>query len=205
MYIPNWFREERREVLHDLMRRNSFATLVTYDGERPFASHLPFFLDAEQGEHGTLRAHLARANEQWQHFAAGREAMVLFQGAHAYISPTWYEKQPSVPTWNYAVVHAYGVPRLLDDEAFFRLLHDLVAVYEPQPDALDMPEAHVRKLMPAIVGFEIEITRLEGKFKLGQNRSETDYARVITALRQSSDPLASALADLMRTSLIETE
>ncbi len=201
MYIPAWHREENPAVLHDLMRRFSFATLVTNDGGAPFASHLPFLIDAEHGAHGTLRAHLARANPQWHHFQEGVEALVIFQGPHAYISPSLYENQASVPTWNYAVVHAYGVPRLLDDTAFRAMLEELVQTYESgraQPWIMDLPEESIQKMMRGIVGFEIEITRLEGKLKFSQNRSETDQERVIAALLQSPAPLDNELAAWMQ-------
>lgn len=200
MYIPNWFREDNTAVLHELMRQFNFATLITTTEASPFATHLPFHIDTERGEYGTLRAHMARQNAQWQHFAEGQEALAIFQGAHAYISPAWYEAQPSVPTWNYAVVHAYGVPRVLEEEELYTLLRNLVAQHEPHPESLNMPEEHVRKQLRAIVGFEIEITRLEGKFKLSQNRSETDRQRVVAALREQDDPLASQVADMMANS-----
>jgi len=113
MYIPNSHRADDRAQLHGLMRQYNFATLVTQHEDAPFATHLPFLLDTERGAHGTLLAHLARANPQWRDFVAGREVLVIFQGPHAYISPSWYQVHPSVPTWNYAVVHAYGVPRII--------------------------------------------------------------------------------------------
>ncbi|HZO90441.1 MAG TPA: FMN-binding negative transcriptional regulator [Chthonomonadaceae bacterium] len=205
MYIPASFRVENPAVLHDLMRQFSFATLVTNDDNgRPFASHLPFLLDAERGPHGTLRAHMARANPQWRQFREGSEALVIFQGPHAYISPSWYEVHPSVPTWNYAVVHAYGVPRLLGEEALYLMLKDLVNTYESgfeRPWSFDEAEAHVGSMLRAIVGFDIEITRLEGKFKLSQNRSQADKERVIAALEQAADPFSAELAAWMRDSM----
>src|SRR5437868_7041638 len=106
MYIPAHFREDDPERLHSLIQEYSFGMLVTCEVGRPFASHLPFLLDTGRGPQGTLRAHLARANPQWQSFASGQEALVIFQGPHAYLSPSWYETHPSVPTWNYAAVHA---------------------------------------------------------------------------------------------------
>lgn len=207
MYVPAWFREENLTVLHNLMRQYSFATLVTFDGSRPFASHLPFLLDTEQGEYGTLRAHLARANPQWQQFQEGQEALVIFEGPHAYISPSWYEKQPSVPTWNYVVVHAYGVPRLLDENGLLKLLFDLTATFEAAVSSATgyhLPEDYVRKQAQHIVGFEIPITRLEGKFKLSQNRSPQDVERVIAALRDAENSQNRAIADWMRAAQIRT-
>lgn len=198
MYIPAWFQEERLDVLHELMRQYAFAALVTSPPERPFATHLPFLLDAGRGAFGTLRAHIARANPQWQHFEAGQEVLVLFQGAHTYVSPTWYATQPSVPTWNYAVVHAYGIPRLLTDDELYDTLLASLAVYEAQPENLPLTPDYLQKMMRGIVGFEIELTRMEGKFKLSQNRSETDRLNVIEALQKSDDPLACDTAVLMQ-------
>lgn len=208
MYIPSWFQEENTEVLHDLMQQFSFATLVTTVEGRPFATHLPFLLDASTGASGTLRAHMARPNPQWRHFEAGQEALVIFQGPHGYISPAWYEQHPSVPTWNYAVVHAYGVPRLLEDSALIPLLQAVVTQYEGgREDAwkLDLPEDYLAKMICGIVGFEIEITRLEGKFKLSQNRSLEDRSQVIHTLAESNAPASLELADWMRRTLPKSD
>ncbi len=202
MYIPAHFRVDDPVLLQGLIREYSFGTLVTCEEGVPFAGHLPFLLDAERGSHGTLRAHLARANPQWQHFQFGTEVLAIFQGPHAYVSPSWYETHPSVPTWNYAVVHAYGVPRLLEGEELHAALADLVSAYESprtQPWQFEsLTEEYVEKMQRAIVGFEIEITRLEGKFKLSQNRPEADRLGVIEHLSQSGDPLEVAVAERMR-------
>ena len=194
-------------MLHDLIRQFSFATLTTVQENVPFASHLPFLLDAERGPHGTLLAHLARANPQWRDFDATSEALVIFQGPHAYISPSWYETHPSVPTWNYAVVHAYGVPRVVEDHATLRhILETLVDTHEAafaQPWRMDLPHDYLDKMMRAVVGFEIEITRLEGKLKLSQNRSENDQYHVAEALGQSENPLDRGVAELMGSAKVE--
>jgi transcriptional regulator len=201
MYLPKSFQTEDLAELQAFMCAYNFASLVTQHDGAPFASHLPFMLDAERGQHGTLLAHLARANPQWRDFAAGGEALVIFQGPHAYISPSWYETHPSVPTWNYAVVHAYGVPRIIEDHATLRpMLERLVDTHEAgfeQPWRMDLPQDYLDKMMRAIVGFEIEITRLEGKLKLSQNRSEHDQRRVLAMLRDSDEPLNVGVATLM--------
>lgn len=206
MYIPAAFREDDTTTLHALMREFSFATLVTVgeDGA-PFATHLPFLLDTDRGTLGTLRTHLARPNPQWKLWVdqdiPAAEALVLFQGAHAYISPSWYEVHPSVPTWNYAVVHAYGAPRLLSNEELRQALEDLVKLYEagnPTPWEMNsLSEEYVEKMMRGIVGVEIEITRLEGKFKMSQNRTPPDQRSAIRGLRATGDPLSGLTADLM--------
>jgi transcriptional regulator len=202
MYIPAANRVEEKETLHDLIRQYSFGTLVTSHEGAPFATHLPFLLDADSGPHGTLRAHLARANPQWQQFREGQEALAIFQGPHAYISPAWYETHPSVPTWNYAVVHAYGVPRLLDDAELYRTLQDTVAQYESPREApwefASLTDEYVQKMMRGIVGVEIPIARLEGKYKLSQNRPQSEQERVIAALIETADPLGVETAAWMR-------
>jgi len=199
MYIPKAFREDHINTLHKLMREYSFATLITQHEGVPFATHLPFMLDAQRGPNGTLLAHMARANPQWHDFASGQEELVIFQGPHAYISPSWYEVELSVPTWNYAVVHAYGIPRLIEDgEELYQLLKTLIETHEAQfekPWPFQLPDDYLQKMMRGIVGFEIEITRLEGKFKLSQNRTEAEREKVIAALQKSTDTLA--VAELM--------
>jgi len=199
MYIPKAFREDDINTLHKLMREYSFATLITQHEGVPFATHLPFILDAQRGPNGTLLAHMARANPQWHHFASGQEELVIFQGPHAYISPSWYEVELSVPTWNYAVVHAYGIPRLIEDgEELYQLLKTLIETHEAQfekPWPFQLPDDYLQKMMLGIVGFEIEITRLEGKFKLSQNRTASEREHIIAALQESRDTLA--VAELM--------
>jgi len=202
MYLPSHFTEADTARIHDLMRKNSFATIVTHTSEAPFATHMPVLLHGKRGPHGTLVSHMARANEQWRHFSGGREVLVIFQGPHAYVSPSWYETKPAVPTWNYAAVHAYGVPRIIEDEANLRTtLRELVHYFEagrPQPWGEELTDEYLDKLSPGIVGLEIPITRLEGKFKLSQNRNATDRAGVIAALAQSPDQTARELAKLMK-------
>jgi transcriptional regulator len=203
MYLPNSFREDDPALLHDLMRRYNFAVLVTQHDNAPFATHLPFLLDAQRGPHGTLLAHMARANPQWRDFADDREALVIFQGPHAYISPSWYEAMPSVPTWNYAVVHAYGIPRVVEDRDQLRAILDrLVDTHEAArtpPWRMDLSEDYLDRMVRAIVGFEIEITRLEGKLKLSQNRGEGDRRRVAAELAASDDPLSVEVAEMIET------
>lgn len=201
MYIPKAFREDNIEKLHVLMREYSFATLVTQQNGVPIASHLPFLLDTERGSSGVLRGHMAYANPQWRTFDGKQEALVIFQGPHAYISPSWYEAELAVPTWNYAVVHAYGVPRLINDKAaLYNMLQALVQTYEAhfeKPWPFQLPDEYLQKMMQGIVGFEIPITRLEGKFKMSQNRSAIDQERVAAALRENTDELSAGVAEIM--------
>ncbi|HEY6284414.1 MAG TPA: FMN-binding negative transcriptional regulator [Ktedonobacteraceae bacterium] len=200
MYIPKAFREDDITTLHKLMREYSFATLITQHEGVPFATHLPFLLDAQHGPSGTLLAHMARANPQWHDFVDEQEVLVIFQGPHAYISPSWYEVELSVPTWNYAVVHAYGIPRLFEDgEELYQLLKTLIETHEAQfekPWPFKLQEDYLQKMMRGIVGFNIEITRLEGKFKMSQNRTDAEREIVIAALQESSYTLP--VAELMK-------
>jgi transcriptional regulator len=201
MYIPKHFREDDLNTLHDLMGTYSFATLITQHEGLPFATHLPFILDTKRGPYGTLLAHMARANPQWHDFSSQQEALVIFQGPHAYVSPSWYEVELSVPTWNYAAAHAYGIPNILEDgEELYRLLKILTETHESQfenPWPFQLPDDYLQKMMRGIVAFEIEITRLEGKFKMSQNRSESERENVIAALNESPD--TQPVAELMST------
>ena len=201
MYIPSAFRIEDPSKLADFIRRHSFAALITHDGKAPFASHLPMLYRPEVGRHGTLVSHMARGNPQWQHFTSGAEVLAIFHGPHSYISPSWYQTTPAVPTWNYAAVHAYGVPTIMSDhQKVVSLLRETVSTYESsfnQPWTGDLPDDFRDKLMHGIVAFEIPVTRIEGKFKLGQNRSEADIQRVFDALSRSNDAESHAVAQMM--------
>lgn len=202
MYIPKDFEEARLPVLHNMMRANSFATLVSADASGvPVATHLPVMLDDSRGEFGTLIAHVARANPHWRTFHGDQEALVVFTGAHGYISPSWYSTDRAVPTWNYVAVHAYGRPKLIEDgAAVLRILADLVSTYESgreTPWQLDSaPEAYIANMARAIVAFEIPIDRLEGKAKLSQNRPD-DIENVIAVLTAQGDAGSIALSDAM--------
>lgn len=202
MYVPRAFREDRQQILHALIRQHSFGTLITFGDGGLTASHLPFLLDPSRGSHGTLLGHLARANSQWESFAGPQEALAVFQGPNAYISPRWYEAPLSVPTWNYVAVHAYGPPRLVTDEGTLRrILEASVGTYEAsfeEPWSMArLPDDYVQRMMEAIVGFEIPVSRLEGKLKLSQNRPPADRRAVVDGLRRQGGALERATAELM--------
>jgi transcriptional regulator len=199
MYVPAHFREDRDDVLRDAIRRIGFATLVTLGEGGVEANHLPLLL---QGD--VLSGHVARANPVWKTLKPGAEALAIFLGPHAYVSPNWYpskaETGKAVPTWNYITVHAHGVLTLHDDPAWLGAhVGALSAAHEaalPQPwKPGDAPANYIDGLLRAIVGFELSITRLEGKWKLSQNRSEADRAGVAGALAQGGQD---ALAGLMQ-------
>jgi len=201
MYTPPSFRIDDPVKLSAFMDANSFAALITSKGGVPSATHLPVRHFAEGGVFTKLVSHMARANPQWQDFASDVEVLTVFSGPHAYISPSWYVVDNAVPTWNYAAVHVYGYPRIIDDhERVVSFLTDTVEFYErsfarPWPGVL--PDEFRDKMIKAIVAFEIAVTRIEGKFKLGQNRSAADIRGVYTALSNSLTPGDRQLASLM--------
>ncbi len=201
MYIPPAFRVDDPSTLASFIREHSFATVVSWGEGVLFASHLPVLYRPEDGSSGTLVSHMARANPQWRHFESGGEVLVMFHGPHAYISPTWYQTQLAVPTWNYAAVHVYGVPSLLSDhDAVVRLLSETIAAYEgtrERPWTGELPDDFRDKLVQGIVAFEIPISRLEGKFKLGQNRSPEDQQGVFDALSRSGNADSLAVVKMM--------
>lgn len=199
MYTPSAFAETDKAKLHDFMRRHSFAVLNSHGEGGLIASHLPLLLDAKSGPNGGLLGHMARANAQWKRVEG--EVLVVFSGPHAYVSPSWYEAPDTVPTWNYVAVHAYGTFHATDErEALLDILRRSVDTYESPrsiPWVLDESAAHVDKLLKAIVGFRIEITRLEGKWKLSQNHPEERRQRVARTLSEQADDDSRAIAALM--------
>lgn len=200
MYMPEAFREDDLALLYAFMRGQSFGALVTLQDGLPIANHFPFLLDEQRGPKGTLLAHMARANPQWRSFSTGQEVLAIFQGPHTYVSPSWYVHDPagSVPTWNYAVVHAYGLPRIIEDpQELYALLRASVENFEAPfipPWTLHDADEYAQR-MKSIVGFALQITRLEGKFKLSQNRPNVDRERVIAALKQQDSPVADVMID----------
>jgi transcriptional regulator len=186
VYLPKQFAIEDVAAAHEIMRQNSFATLVTDGPGGLLATHLPVLVEADPAPFGRLRAHVARANLQWQGFDGKTEALVIFQGQHGYISPSFYEPGPAVPTWDYVAVHAYGPPLIVDEPGAVRaFLSDLTAAYEarmeqPWTTATQEPD-YLAKLALATVCFELTIERLEAKAKLGQNHPE-QQERVAAAL-----------------------
>ena len=196
MYVPAHFAESRPEVLHDLIRRHPLGILVTHGAAGLDANHIPFELSTPPGSLGVLIGHVARANPVWRELADGAEVMVIFRAADAYISPNWYpskhEQHRQVPTWNYMVAHAHGRVRIVDDERFVRgIVGRLTRTHEaaqPVPWKMaDSPRDFIDGLLQAIVGIEIEITRLEGKAKLSQNKDARDVQGAIDALAAAGE------------------
>ena len=200
MYLPSHFEETRPEVLHALMRARPLATLVTNGADGPQADHIPLLLDSAAG---VLRGHVARANPLWRDLPAASDTLAIFQGEDAYISPSWYpskqEHGKAVPTWNYVVVQAYGPLRSIDDPLWLRgFLRTLTTEHETgmaQPWAIDdAPPDYIEKMLAAIVGIELRITRLSGKWKVSQNQSAANRQGVAQGLNAIARPGMAALA-----------
>lgn len=199
MYIPAHFAQTDRGRLFDLIETHAFGLLISGAGAEMIASHVPFLLERERGAHGTLICHLAAANNQ---VAAldGQEVLCIFQGPHGYVSPNWYAKKPAVPTWNYMVVHAYGRARVSRDATELRGIVDRLSKIYEGPDGWqldDEPESFFAGMVRGIVGIEIPVARLEGKFKLSQNRPLPDIDGVIAHLRRLGGDENLALAEAM--------
>jgi transcriptional regulator len=203
MYLPPHFREDRLDVQHALMRKRPLGTLVTAGPAGLVANHVPFLLYADEGPLGTLRAHLARANPQLGELDQVAGCLAIFHGDEDYISPGWYatkrETGKVVPTWNFVTVHAWGAPRVIDDAAWLRRqVEDLTDAHEARQPAPwhvdDAPADYLATMLKGIVGIEIPIARIEGKWKMSQNRSDADRAGIRAGLRaQGRDDFAAAI------------
>ncbi len=193
MYIPSRYKELDPEMIEQFLRANDFATLVSFDGQKPVATHL--LVDFQRLQDGSLvlNGHMARANKQWHTFDAGHEVLTIFLGPHTYISPRWYN-HTNVPTWNYMAVHVYGTARVITEhDELYALLSRLVDRHEGHSGATppyrmeSLPEDFATQQMLAIVGFQIEIARMEASFKLSQNRDQASYDNVVTELYRRDD------------------
>jgi len=201
-YVPAHFRVADEQTLVDFMQAHDFATVVSSSADGLVASHIPVLV-RRAGERVAIAGHMARANQHWRLMDGATPAIFIFHGPHGYVSPTWYTAAPAVPTWNYGVVHAHGRPKANEDEIFLRgVLDELVRRYEGHRAngwRIDsVPADFYDQLRRGIVGFEMAVTKLDGKFKLGQNRSVEDRRRTIAELERSGSPEAEQLAQLMR-------
>jgi transcriptional regulator len=199
VYLPAAFAENDTAKLHEFIRQNGFGVLASQGEGGLIASHLPLRFDAKAGPHGQLLGHMARANRQWRQVED--EVLVIFSGPHTYVSPSWYEEDGTVPTWNYVAVHVYGTFHLVEGrDGLLDILRQSVLTYEsprPEPWFLDESAPHIETMLQAIVGFRIEITRLEGKWKLSQNHPQERRQRVVRALEAHPDWDSQAIARLM--------
>ncbi|RXT07981.1 FMN-binding negative transcriptional regulator [Ammoniphilus sp. CFH 90114] len=198
MYIPSSFEVKEKESLYEFIEKNSFAIIFSQTENGPYATHVPLLLEREEG---CLYGHMAKANPHWN--SRENEVLVVFSGPHTYISPSWYETTLAVPTWNYVAVHAYGKLELIEDpEELRRILDDSVNVYEstmPNPWSMSSVDStFISNLSKGIIGFRIEIEKLEGKWKLSQNHSRERQDRVIEALDSQGDENSIQIANLMK-------
>ena len=206
MYIPKQFEETRVDVMHELIRARPFATLVTLAPDGLTANHIPFLISEQPAPFGTLQGHVARSNPLWQEASRTGDVLVVFQGPNAYISPSWYatkkETGKVVPTWNYAIVHASGPLRAIEDLVWLRAFverlteHNEAAVAQ-QWKVSDAPEEYLDKMLENIVGIEVPIARLSGKWKVSQNQPAVNRASVIDVLQASGQPEAALMAQLI--------
>jgi len=200
MYIPEHFRVRDDETAIAFMRANPFAILISQAAEGPFATHLPLAIH-QDGEKVTLRGHVARANPHWRHLESQPQALVIFHGPHAYVSPTNYATQENVPTWNYGAVHAYGEARVFaTNDELVSVLDGLISTFERSYAVQwsELGQAYRERMLGHIVGFEIAVTKMEAKFKLSQNRTKQEQENVIASLGASGDTAISGTARLMR-------
>ena len=208
MYMPDLFAVNDRQTQIDFIRTTGWGYLTGVIDDEPYVTHLPFLVAGGTGEE-KLVAHMARANPHWESFANGKPQLVVFPGPHTYITPSWYNTDKAVPTWNYTTAHVYGTPVVIDDpQTVYAGQQDLVNHYEAQFDMPwrmeDVDTDFIDGMLRAIVSFEIPIERIQCKFKLSQNRPAEDQQRVVDALESSTDANAKAVAGLMKTHVLET-
>jgi len=199
MYTPKLYREEDRSKIVEFLQKNEFVTLVCFDGQRPVAGHLLVEI-LEESEKLFLNGHMAKANPLWKSFETNPEVLVIFQGPHTYISPTWYN-HINVPTWNYQAVHVYGRPRLVTDfDEAYQLLERLIDRHEKSGHyrMKTLPQDFVEKEIKGIMAFQVEVTRIEANYKLSQNRNDDDYWNIVSHLEERQDELSRGVADAMK-------
>jgi len=199
MYTPKLYREEDRSKILEFLHQNEFSTLVTYDGEKPAASHLLMEV-VEDGDNLFVNGHMSKVNPLWRTFEKNAEVLVIFQGPHTYISPTWYN-HVNVPTWNYQAIHVYGKPRIIEDRnEVLLLLKKLVDRHEAgsRYKLETLPQDFVEKEIKGIVAFRIEVTRIEANYKLSQNRGDDDYLNIVSQLERREDEMSHGVAEAMK-------
>ncbi len=201
MYIPKYFKNDDEEMIYDFIEQNSFATLCSQHNGEPYATHLPLILNKEEN---VLYGHFARPNEQWKNIET-QNILVIFQGPHCYISPSWYETNKAVPTWNYVSIHVYGHVEIVEEEqVLFDSLFNMVNKYEKQDSPYhlnDVDSDFIEGLSRGIVGFKMNMTKIEAKAKLSQNHSVERQKLIIKQLENSSEQNHQQIADLMKKNL----
>src|SRR3990172_6674392 len=198
MYIPKYYREEDRETILAFLRQNNFPAIVSFDGEKPVATHAVVEVTEDENGKMTIYSHISRANPQWKTFGS-QEIMLIFQGAHTYISPRWYN-HVNVPTWNYMMIHVYGKVRLLQGDELFELFSRLVRNHEAnsQYRLESVPQDFVQKEIKGVVGFAIDVTRIDAGYKLSQNRNDEDHENIVRELEKRGDADSAKVAKAMR-------
>jgi transcriptional regulator len=198
LYIPTLYREEDREKILAFLKQNNFPAIVSFDGEKPIATHAPVEVAEDENGKVTIYAHISRANPQWKTFGE-QEILLIFQGAHTYISPRWYN-HVNVPTWNYMMIHVYGNVRLLQGDELFALFSRLVHNHETNTQYCleSLPQDFVQKEMKGTVGFAIDVTRIEAGYKLSQNRNDEDHENIVRELDKRKDEDSVKVAGAMR-------
>ncbi|MEJ8801805.1 FMN-binding negative transcriptional regulator [Pontibacter sp. H249] len=200
MYTPTHYQETDMQKLLGFIRAFNFATLVTIQDKLPVATHLPFVVNEQEGQL-VLLTHMAKQNPQWQDLEAGQEALVIFQEPHAYISPSLYEKQLNVPTWNYCAVHAYGKARIIvEPEQMISAMETSIKAFDAEylQQFRSLPEKYTFGMLKGIVMFEIAVSRLEGKYKISQNKSDADKQSVMESLLKSEDRTVRKVGEIMQ-------
>jgi transcriptional regulator len=207
MYIPKTFEVNDRTKLLEFVKNNSFGILFSQTNEGPFATHLPFLIDESRGRNGVLTSHMAKPNSHWKNLN-NKEVLVVFPGPHAYISPTWYNETNTVPTWNYVAVHILGEFKLVENKAEMKdIIEKMVDFYEssmPNPWKAEFDDMFIDGLMNGIVGFEINIKKIEGKWKLNQNHSVQRQQNLINGLKTSNECNSQETAKLMEQNIAKS-
>lgn len=198
MYIPRLYRQEDRAEILAFLHQHNFPALVSYDGQKPIATHIPVEIVEGPGEQITILSHMARANKQWHSFGED-EVLLIFQGAHTYVSARWYN-HVNVSTWNYMILHVYGRVRPVEGQELYDLLSRLVQRYEGGTEySLEgLPQDYVARELQAVYGFAIEVTRIDAAYKLSQNREDEDHATIVGQLEQRPDENSHQVAAAMR-------
>lgn len=198
MYIPKLFREEDRDRIFEFLRNNNFPALISNDGEKLIATHIPVEVTTTENGEWTIFGHMSRANPQWKSFN-GQELLLIFQGPHTYISARWYN-HVNVPTWNYTILHVYGKSRELHDGELYSLLSRLVQKHESETDYRleSLPQDFVQREMKGVYGFAIEVQSIDAGYKLSQNRNDEDHQNIVDELDKRMDDDSKAIAKVMR-------
>jgi transcriptional regulator len=198
MYLPKLYKEEDKNKIIQFLKQNNFPAVVSYDGEKLLATHLP--VETIENEDSSLKiyGHMSRANPQWKSFGE-QEVLLIFQGAHTYISPRWYN-HINVPTWNYVMVHVYGKIKMLEGDELHALLSQLVHVHESDTgySLESLPEDFVRKEMKGVAGFEMQVTKIDAAYKLSQNRDDESYSNILLELEKREDADSKKIAEEMK-------